>query len=407
MKFWLTTFLLGINAAAFCTSPHAYVTELGGDSISIIDVNRNTVQKIFGFSKPHVVRVSFDGSYTYVGDTNKDIFKVDCMKHTVTRLANLSGHPISFCILPDASHLYILTSCNSLVVVDLSTEKVVAEIEGLSGPQDMRCTPDGKFVYVTNKKNGTISIFSTSDHTLYQTITGLETPVGIIFDINGKFAYVTDKSKNLVYVIRLSDNTVIDTVLGFNNPKYIVVAPKKTVGYVSNGGNDSISIFRISDHIIIGHISIPDPGAMGVSPDGQFLYVASGLNQVFKINTLDNSIEAVLSEFNNPSNISIIDNNVPPDTVNGWQVATDPKTPFNQVVWEKPAGGPTQYRIYRDRKYKNLLATILSDEKLIYNDKILQIGQTYSYYVIADYPNGFSSTIGDITITPNRVGLER
>jgi hypothetical protein len=108
----------------------------------------------------------------------------------------------------------------------------------------------------------------------------------------------------------------------------------------------------------------------------------------------------------NPSNISIANNNGPADTVNAWQVVTDPSDPYNQISWEKPAGNPYQYRIFKDSKYEDLLATIPGNgSSLLYNDEHLEIGQTYSYYVIADYENGFSSTIGGLIVTPDRIGL--
>jgi YVTN family beta-propeller protein len=407
MKFKVTALLLSMSAMAFSTTPHAYVTEMGSDAVSVIDINRNTVQKIFGFMKPHVVRVTFDGTSAYVGDNNSDIHRINCSDHTVTRIGSLSGRPIAFCILPDGSYLYAITHNDTLAIIDLTTEEIIDEIAGLSGAQDIRSTPDGKYIYVTNKKNGTISVFQTSDHTLYQTITGLGSPVGITFDIDGNFAYVTDNARDSVYVICVADNQLIDTILGFSEPRYIAVAPKKTVLYVSNGGNDTVSILRVADNFITGTISVPDPGAIAVTSDGQYLCVASGFNEVFKISTLNNTIERVLSKFDQPSNITFSDNNSPPDTVNAWQVVTDPEHPYNQVTWQKPAGHPFQYRIYRDKDYQELVTTLFSCESLLYNDMNRKVGQTYSYYVIADYFNGFSSTIGNITVSPNRVGLPR
>jgi len=80
MKCILTFLLLCLGIQGFCTAPHAYVTEITGNSVSIIDVNRNTVQKIFGFSNPHVVRVSYDGTAAYIGDSDGTIYKINCIR---------------------------------------------------------------------------------------------------------------------------------------------------------------------------------------------------------------------------------------------------------------------------------------------------------------------------------------
>ena len=348
MKLILMTILFCLQATAFCTVQHAYVTELGSKSVAIIDVDRNTVQKIFGFSGPHTIRVTFDGKSAYVGDNDNKIYKIDCLKHTVSKIATLSGHPISFCIVPDASYLYCATQNNTVAIINLDTQKLVKEIACLDGPQDIRCTIDGKFVYATNKGNGTISVIDTESKQLATTITGFNYPMGITFELNGEYAYVCDTHDNLVYVVRLSDNMIVDKILGFSGPSYIAMHPNKTVAYISNSGDDMVSILRLSDNFIIGSFSIPRPTAICVTLDGLYLFVASSFNDVFKISTLDNSINSIDSELLIPSNICISNNNGPADTVNAWQVITDPSNPYNQISWEKPAGNPFQYRVFRD-----------------------------------------------------------
>lgn len=393
----------------FGTTPHAYITEFDGDAVSIIDVNRNTIQKIFGFTKPHVVRVTHDGTAAYVGDANNNIYKIETMTHTITKISTLSSHPIAFCILPDSSQLYAITNAGTLGVVDLKTNSLIKEITGLSGPQDIRATPDGKFVYVSNKKNGTLSVIQTSDQTFVKTISGMRYPLGLVFTIDGDFLYVSDTVSDCVYVIQTADNTLVKTILGLSNPKYIVMSPKKNTAYIANGGNDTVSILRLSDNFITGAISIPNPSAMAITSDSTYLYIASDTDDVLKVNTLDGKIDRVFGYFSNPTNIFFTDNNAPPDTVNGWQVITDPEKPYNQVTWNEPYGQPYQYRIYEEARYKNLIVTVpsTSQETYIYNDLNCIAGQTYAYYVIADYSNGFSSTIGSITITPERIGLAR
>ena len=408
MKIFLVTMLVALKATAFCATQHAYVTELGSNSVSIIDVDRNTVQKIFGFSSPHTIRVTFDGTAAYVGDNDNGIYKINCWDNTVTKVATLSGHPISFCIVPDASYLYCATHNDTVAIVDLNTHTLVTEIACLNGPQDIRCTLDGKFVYVTNKGNGTISVIDTNTQMLVKTIEGFKFPVGITFDLNGNFAYISDSHDNLVYVISMSDHTIVDKILGFSKPSYIAMDPDKNTAYISNTGNDTISVLRLSDHFITNTVPVPRPTAISVTLDGLYLYVASSLTDIIKLNIIDQTIESVIPELKNPSNISISFNNGPADSVNAWQVVSNPTAPYNQIAWEKPAGNPSQYRIFRDSRYEDLITTIPgSSNSLLYNDEQLTTGQTYSYYVVADYDNGFSSSIGGITVTPDRVGLPR
>lgn len=412
MKLIFSTILVTLwsfTTMLFCTTPHAYVAELGSQAISIIDTKRDTVQKIFGFFQPHVVRVALDGSAAYVGDGNNNIYKIHCNEHTVSIMGTLSNHPTAFCILPDASYMYAATRDGTLAIIDLRQEVVVKEIACLSGPQDIRATPDGQFVYVSNKGNGTISVIKTEDQTVAQVITGFSSPVGLMFDIDGVNLYVTDSVANCIYVIDVQSNSVVNTILGLNQPRFMAMSPKKTIAYISNGGNDSVSILRLSDQFIIGTIAIPNPSAIALALDGSLLYVASGTNELFKVDTQTNSIELVLPNFIYPSNIALTDNNAPSDTVNGWYVISDPQDPYIQISWSKPAGKPYRYRIFSDHRHQNLIATLSATAatRYLYNDLHKTRGQTYAYYVIADYPNGFSSTIGEITVNPARIGVAR
>jgi YVTN family beta-propeller protein len=407
MKFLFSfIFLFAVNIV-FGTLPHAYVTDLGGTSVSIIDVEADTVQKIFGFNGPHVVRVTNDGTSAYVGDQSDTIYQIDCIQHTVSAIGTLSSHPVALDILPNSTFLYTANDNGTVTIVDLTTNTIVGEISGFSGVQDIRAKPDGAYLYVTNKGNGTISIISTATNTIVDTITGLINPVGIAFTIDGTYAYVTDTAHNAVYVIDTSTNTIDDIILGFNQPGYTAVTPDKTTAYVTNGGNDTVSVVRTSDNFIIGTLNVPEPHSVGVTPDGIYLYVGSDFGDVIKIEILTGAIDTVLPGFENPANLAFTTNNAPPDTVNGWQVATNPSTPYNQVSWLEPEGSPAFYTIYRDSLFTQLVATITGGNILLYNDLNREVGQTYSYYVIANYPNGFSSTIGSIIVTPDRIGLPR
>jgi YVTN family beta-propeller protein len=399
------SFLFCFVNTIFGVIPHAYVTNLGSTSVSVIDVSADTVQQILGFNGAHVIKPTFDGKAAYVGDQSNNIYKISTIQHTVSLIGTISSHPVAMELLPNATFIYTVNDNNTASVVDLSTDTVVGELTGFNSPQDIRVTPDGAFLYVTNKGNGTISVISTADNTVVDTITGLVAPVGITFTVDGSYAYVTEPSQNSVIVIRTSDNSIYDTIYGFSKPSYVAVTPDKTLAYVTNTANDTVSIIRTSDNFIIGTISIPAPESIGIDPSGLYVYVGSSLGNVVKITSLDNSIEAVLSGFNNPSNISFTLNNAPADTVNGWQVITDPSNPYNQLTWLEPAGSPIGYRIYRDPEFTQFVTEIVGGGVLTYNDLNRVVGQSYGYYVIADFSNGFSATIGNVTVTPDRVGL--
>jgi YVTN family beta-propeller protein len=274
-------------------------------------------------------------------------------------------------------------------------------ITGFDNPRDIKVRPDGLFVYVTNSGNGTVSVIDPSTNTIVETITGFRTPVGLTFTTDSAYAYITDTKHNAVYMLRTSDNTIQDIVLGFNDPSYIAVTPDRTYAFVSNTTNNTISVMRTSDNFIVYTIPIPVPQSLAVTQDGLYLYVGSDYGTVFKVQIVDYAILIAIPNFQNPSNITLTTNNAPADTVNGCQVTLSPTEVFNRVTWHAAPGDPISYTIYQDVDLTQLLAT-LSPTTYSYNHMNLQIGQTYNYYMIAEYANGFSSTIGSVEIAPVR-----
>jgi len=402
MKYLLFSPLILLASTVFGTTPHAFVTNEFGGEVSVINVSNDTVQKIIGFTNPKVVKVAFDGTLAYVGSSDGTLRVIDTITNTLLPVTVHIAPPISLALTPDAKYIYILCSNNTVTVIKTSDYSIHAHISGFHHPRDIKILPDGSFAYVTNSGNGTVSIIDISNNTIVGTIAGFKTPIGLTFTMDGTYGYITDTNHNSVYVVRVSDNTIIQTLLGFDQPSYVAVTPDKSTAFVSNTGNDTISIVRTSDNLTIGSIPIPTPKSLSVTQDGLYLYVGSDFGTVFKVRILDRTLLIGLPDFQNPSNIGLTTTNSPADSVNGCQVMISPTNVYNQITWNNGPGIPVSFTVYRDAYLMEMIVTLPAGTRH-YIDLDLEPGQTYSYYVTANYANGFSSTIGSSTVTPVRV----
>ncbi len=404
MKYLLVFSLLFSANTIFGVIPHAYVTDQLGGSVRIIDISNDTVQTIFGFDGPRVVKVTTDGTIAYVGSDDNTVRLIDTITNTVLPTVISVNHPVAMALTPDDKYIYIASTNNTVTVIQTSDYTVLSEISGFDNPHDIKITPDGAFVYVSNSSNGTVSVIATADNTIVDTITGFKVPLGITFTVDGQYAYITDRTHNAVYGVNVADNTIANIILGFNLPSYVAVTPDKNYAYVSNTGDNTIGIVRTSDNTIIGSIPIPVPKSLAVTQDGAYLYVGSDFGTVFKVELLDSRILIAIPGFQNPSNITLTTNNAPGDTVNGCQITVSPTAIYNQISWHPAPGTPISYQIYRDVALTDLIESFPSTT-LGYEDPNREEGQTYTYYVVASYANGFSSTTGSIAVTPERVCL--
>jgi len=403
MKHLLHLLILLFSAnTVFGTTQHAYVCDQQSNSVTIIDVSNDTTQTIYGFTNPRVVQVNPDGTRAFVGSDDNTVRVINTITTTVEPVVINVVHPVALAVSPSADFLYVASNNNTVSVIETSTYTIKTVITGFTNLQDIKVTPDGAYIYVTNAGNGTVSVIQASDNTIVDTITGFQKPIGITFTVDGTYAYVTETSTNSVYVVDISSNTIVDLILGFDLPAYIAVSPDKSNVFVSNTGNSTISNIRTSDNFIISTFIIPSPKSIAVTQDGNYLYIGSDLETVYKVDRITNNILTAIPGFKNPSNIALTTNNISSNTVNGCKVVVSPTDVYNIVSWAAGPGTPVSYSIYRDTALSHFIITV-SAGILEYVDTHRVPGQSYSYFVLANYANGFSSTIGSVAVTPVRL----
>jgi len=96
-------------------------------------------------------------------------------------------------------------------VIDLASNTVLpTSIAVGAQPTGIAVTPDGKFVYVTNQSDNTVSVINVANNTVLPISipVGAE-PIGIALTPDGKFAYVANFGSNTVSVINTATNTVL------------------------------------------------------------------------------------------------------------------------------------------------------------------------------------------------------
>ena len=98
-----------------------------------------------------------------------------------------------------------------------------------SYPEGVAITPNGQYVYVTNNgvgSNGaTVSVISTSSHSVVATIPVGSVPKGVAITPNGQYVYVANWGSNSVSVISTATNTVVSTIPVGTGPVGVAITP--------------------------------------------------------------------------------------------------------------------------------------------------------------------------------------
>src|SRR3989304_2505636 len=202
----------------------------------------------------------------------------------------------SAAITPDGSKLYASDSFNNTVsVIDLSKNEVIAILDAGNGPSSIQVTPDGSKAYVVNsgtdtRPGNTVSVIDIPSDTVAFTVNVESRPNGLAITPDGSKVYVTGVSSGfgVVSVIDVSTNEVIPQIIKVGTrPSTITITPDGSKAYVTNSGTDAepgntVSVIDVEQSVIdpanavIATVIVGTrPGVIAISPDGSRVYVAN------------------------------------------------------------------------------------------------------------------------------------
>ncbi len=179
-------------------------------------------------------------------------------------------------------------SGQSVSVIDINTNSIVATINVGINPASMAITPDGRFVYVENKTSAQISVIETNSNTVVGTINvpnffgGGNQSIQMSPDGTKLYSLVADGIDKSIYVIDTQTNT-IGSILPLSdfsgpNPNAMAVYPSGSFMLIFNTFSGSFfQILDLKNEVTVATISGPPilpsftPG-LAISKDENFGY---------------------------------------------------------------------------------------------------------------------------------------
>ncbi len=195
---------------------------------------------------------------------------------------------------------------NTVSVIDLANNNVIAIIAVGSQPTGVAITPDGSKVYITNQFSNNISVISTVTNSVIATFTVGATPTGIVVTPNGNKIYVSINGGNQIAEINPSTNSVVNYFdCHGTRPYNLTVTPDGTKLYVTCRTSDNVSVFNTVDNSFVTTIAVgARPWGIRVKPSGNFVYVTSeNSNNISVINTSTNLVTSTINVGGLPSSL--------------------------------------------------------------------------------------------------------
>lgn len=182
--------------------------------------------------------------------------------------ASVGNTPLRGVVSPDGKFVYVVNNDDgSLSIVDTASNSVVKTVTGIGDkPVDVAISPDGKRVYVVSQtKSGTfttngigvVAVVDAASQTIVKTIAVGRSPVAVVVSSDGKRVYVANEEPNvsgtgdifntgMVSVISTDTDGVVATIAAGYLPADLVVSPDNTRLYITNLGPSADSPSGIS-----------------------------------------------------------------------------------------------------------------------------------------------------------------
>ncbi len=276
-KLLILLLLITALPIAVFAQPYAYVSNISGNNVSVVNAANNTVvASIPVDASPEGLAVTPNGGLLYVACVGAN--KVDVIStssNSIIASIPVGASPIQLAVTPNGAQVYVVAQANNQVnVIDTGSQTVIANINVGSHPTRVAFSPDGTRGYVTNVYGGNVSIIDTNSRSVIGSFLAGTGPVAIAAASNGRL-YVSNQYSNTVTVHDLSGG-LLATMSGFLFPNAVAVTPDGTRVFVTNGNGATVSTIDTSSNSVIGTLPVGStPTSVAVSPDGTMAYIVN------------------------------------------------------------------------------------------------------------------------------------
>lgn len=235
----VATIGVGTNPYGVVVNPvnkRAYVANYGiSSNVSVIDATTNTVVATIptiNVATPYGIAVNPNNNMIYVTEEyDHDIDYINGATNTVASILNVTlNYDFGIAINPNTNIAYV-ADWGDLYKINTLTNVVVGPIGGLAfgtstSAFGVAVDPINNKVYVTDTSStGVVNVLSTITDTIIATVNVGMDPEGVALHQTASRAYVANSGTNNVSVIDTTTNTVIATMTVGTEPTGVAVTP--------------------------------------------------------------------------------------------------------------------------------------------------------------------------------------
>jgi DNA-binding beta-propeller fold protein YncE len=167
------------------------------------------------------------------------------------------------------------TSIGTVEVFDTTRRRVVKQISGLSAPRGLAVDNTAGLLYIANAGNNSISVASTKDWEIQQTLPLTVEPAKLLLVPEQKMLYVAGRRTPTLAMVNLSSGSEASIVQLGGRPRQMAYDPEQKLVFVNV--QDTAEVLGISSSGQVARrfkLAASQPSGLAFDPAGRRLYVA-------------------------------------------------------------------------------------------------------------------------------------
>ncbi len=255
--------LAGASSAIHAAAAKGYrvlVTNERAGTLTVIDgATRKVTATVPLGKRPRGLKLSPDGKLLYVALSGSPI----------------AGPGVDASKLPPADK-----GADGIGVVDLASMKLLRVLRGVSDPEQLAVSADGKRLYIASEDTGrAIVMDAATGRQLASLVVGGE-PEGVTLSPDGRHVYVSSEEDHQIAVIDTQTDRVVATFEVGQRPRFTEFSDDGTRAFVSGENDGTITVADAHAHKVLRVIrlqgALTRPVGMTISHDGKVLYTVTG-----------------------------------------------------------------------------------------------------------------------------------
>ncbi|MCI0693696.1 YncE family protein [candidate division KSB1 bacterium] len=214
---------------------YLYVANVEDAFISVIDTREDSVvQTIDGVDYPWGFARLGSSNLVAISAWDKGIDVVDFTSHKIVKSKRYQQNLGGITSTRDGKTLFVVaTDENKILKVDANTLQILDEYQTGNGPDGIGISKDDKKIYVTNTKDGTISVINVNTKTATAISTGGK-PELIHHNADHSLLYISNFVLNKIHILNTETDTIIHEITDLDRPEEAVLSKSGATLHVVN-----------------------------------------------------------------------------------------------------------------------------------------------------------------------------